>query len=156
VTPFVAPRTSMEARVAVIWQGVLGAPRLSVADEFFALGGTSLHGVRIASRIEQTFQKRLPVSSLLRGATIESVARALQDGGNVAQSSCLCVFQPEGSRAPLFFVHPIGGNVICYAELSRALGRDQPFYALQARGLESDEPPNTSIEAMAAEYLSEI
>ncbi len=153
---FVAPRTSLEMRVATIWREVLGTARLGVQDEFFAAGGTSLHAVRIASRIDQTFGKRLPVSSLLRGATIESVASALRDGAIPASSGRLVPLQPAGDAAPLFFVHPIGGSVFCYAALARALGQERPFHALQARGLEGDDQPHGSIEAMALEYLAEI
>jgi amino acid adenylation domain-containing protein len=154
---YVEPRTRAERRVAAIWREILGAPRVGAQDEFFELGGTSLHAVRIASRIEKTFGKRLALNELLRGATVERVARAVE--GTVRsneRASTLVPLRAEGSRPPLFFVHPIGGNVFCYWELSRRLGADQPFYALQSRGLEGDDSPHLTIEAMASEYLEEI
>jgi thioesterase domain-containing protein len=153
---YVEPRTQNEQRVAEIWREVLDLTRLGVTDEFFAIGGTSLHAARIASRIQKTFGRKVPVSELLRGATVERVARALDAGREASSPSLLVPLQTTGSRPPLFFIHPIGGNVFCYGELSHALGPDQPFYALQSRGLDGDEEPNTTIEAMADAYIREI
>jgi thioesterase domain-containing protein len=49
----------------------------------------------------------------------------------------------------------MGGEVLCYYHLSRALGADQPFYGLQARGLrwEGTEP---TLEEMAARYVEAV
>ena len=50
----------------------------------------------------------------------------------------------------------VGGNVLGYHDLSRLLGTEQPFYALQSRGLSGAEEPLRSIEGMATAYLAEI
>ncbi len=46
--------------------------------------------------------------------------------------------------------------MLCYASLARRLGADQPFYGLQARGIDGREPPRARIEDMAADYVSAI
>ncbi|BAZ54092.1 beta-ketoacyl synthase [Nostoc sp. NIES-4103] len=66
----------------------------------------------------------------------------------------LVTIQPQGSKRPLFFIHPIGGNVFCYKELSRCLGSEQPFYGLQAPSLFGECEPYTRIEDMAAHYIA--
>jgi len=76
--------------------------------------------------------------------------------GSAVPVSCLVAIQPGGSRPPLFCVHPGGGNVLSFVPLAAALGRDQPFYALQSRGLEDDAEPFTRVEDMAAHYLAEV
>ncbi|WP_281276584.1 thioesterase domain-containing protein [Tengunoibacter tsumagoiensis] len=68
------------------------------------------------------------------------------------QSSVVTI-QAAGKRPPFFCVHPVGGAVLCYAELAQRLGSDQPFYGLQAIGLFSDHDPHQSIEEMAAYYI---
>jgi thioesterase domain-containing protein len=45
---------------------------------------------------------------------------------------------------------------MCYAALARRLDADQPFYGLQARGLDGAEPPHSSIEEMAAHYIDVV
>ncbi|MFP2929420.1 alpha/beta fold hydrolase [Pyxidicoccus sp. 3LG] len=64
--------------------------------------------------------------------------------------------QREGSRRPFFCVHPVGGNVLAYAELARRLGPDQPFYGLQSQGLDGAQPPLEAVEEMAAYYIEAI
>jgi thioesterase domain-containing protein len=64
--------------------------------------------------------------------------------------------QPKGSRPPFFCVHGPGGQVINYRSLAQHLGEDQPFYGLQAQGLDGKHPLHTTVEEMAAHYAEEI
>src|SRR5581483_6608779 len=57
------------------------------------------------------------------------------------------------TKLPFFCVHPIGGEVFCYAELAHQLGADQPFYGLQVPGQSHPQPLQT-IEAMARSYIA--
>jgi acyl transferase domain-containing protein/thioesterase domain-containing protein/aryl carrier-like protein len=61
-----------------------------------------------------------------------------------------------GNRPPLFCVHGAGGNVLNFRDLSWGLHHDQPFFALQARGVDGKTPPHGSIEEMARAYVAEI
>ena len=56
---------------------------------------------------------------------------------------------------PFFCVHGAGGNVLNFRSLAQHLGKDQPFYGLQARGV-NGEPPLESVEEMARHYAEEI
>lgn len=47
---YVAPRNEMEANLAEIWAGVLGADRIGVCDNFFELGGDSIRGIQMIAR----------------------------------------------------------------------------------------------------------
>jgi thioesterase domain-containing protein len=64
--------------------------------------------------------------------------------------------QPDGAKPPLFLIHPAGGHVFPYIHLAHALGRDQPCYGLQARGLEEGQDPQARIEDMAAYYIEAL
>ena len=71
--------------------------------------------------------------------------------------SPLVPIQPLGARTPLFCVHPLGGEVLCYYQLARQLGTDQPVYGLQARPLDGQaEAPRVTIEETAAEYVDAV
>ncbi|MCP5006745.1 MAG: hypothetical protein GY941_22790, partial [Planctomycetes bacterium] len=52
--------------------------------------------------------------------------------------------------------HPAGGNVLCYLELAQHMGEDQPFYGLQAFGMEAGQVAYTQISDMAKFYLDEV
>jgi thioesterase domain-containing protein len=62
----------------------------------------------------------------------------------------------HGTRLPVFAVPGIGGDSVTYADLARHLGADQPFFGLQARGLDGREVPFTRLPDMAAHYLEEV
>ena len=47
---YIAPRNEVEAKLAAIWAGVLGADRVGVCDNFFELGGDSIRGIQIIAR----------------------------------------------------------------------------------------------------------
>jgi thioesterase domain-containing protein/acyl carrier protein len=57
---------------------------------------------------------------------------------------------------PFFCIHGSGGNVLNFRDLSQAMGRSQPFYGLQSRGIDGQTQAHSSIEEMAAAYLTEI
>jgi thioesterase domain-containing protein/acyl carrier protein len=145
----------MELQLTEQWEELLRV-RCGVTDDFFELGGHSLLGVRLMSRIERLFGKKIPLAALFKAPTIESLSIILRQETDASNSSPLVPIQPHGSKAPFFCVHPVSGNVLCYRELSRRLGAQQPFYALQARGLDDEREPQTQIEAMAADYLEAV
>src|SRR5260370_1323397 len=126
-----------------------------MTDNFFELGGHSLLVVRLISQIDRALGTRLPVSALFSGGTIEKLAGLLRNRADGEVWSPLVPLQPTGSKPPFFCVHPVGGNVVCYADLSRKLGNDHPFYAFQAHGLDA-HPCIQTIEEMAADYISSL
>ncbi len=56
----------------------------------------------------------------------------------------------------MFFVHPMGGNVLCYLPLAEHLPADQPFHALQAAGGDAGTEPVPTVHALAQSYLEAI
>jgi thioesterase domain-containing protein len=154
---YAAPRDVVELRLCRIWEEVLGVAPVGVRDRFFDLGGHSLAATRLMHRIEQSFARRLPLTALFASPTVEHLAGLLRrQAETAAPFSPLVKIQPGAGRPPFFCVHPSGGNVLCYAELARHLGPDQPFYGLQARGLGHGLAPHASIEEMAYEYVAHL
>jgi thioesterase domain-containing protein/acyl carrier protein len=153
---FVAPRNLLELQLTEIWQEVLGIKSIGVKDNFFELGGHSLLAVTLFNKIEEKFGKNLPLATLFQAATVEQLARVLSQENESEAWPSLIPIQPNGSKPPLFCVHGILGNVLIFREFAKHLPPDQPFYALQAQGLDGKEPPFTKVEEMAAYYIKEI
>lgn len=117
----------------------------------------ALLAVSLLAQIEQQFDKRLPLSALFQGATIAELARFLRPSTEtVNRWSPLVAIQAQGTKRPFFCIPGAGGNVLYFHELARHLGQDQPFYGLQAVGLDGETDPDTGIEDMAARYIREI
>jgi thioesterase domain-containing protein/acyl carrier protein len=155
-TDRVAPRDPLEHDLARVWEEVLGMGPIGIRDDFFALGGHSLLAVRLMSKIEERLGRGLPLTALFTAGTVEGMAALLREESLPGPASNLILLQPRGSRPPFFWVHPAGGDVLCYVALARNLGDEQPFYGIQARGLAHDEEPPARIEEMAALYIEEI
>jgi acyl transferase domain-containing protein len=77
-TPYVAPRSEMEEALAEIWQELLGIFPVGVRDDFFDLGGHSLLGVQMNSRLRRMFQIDLPLRLLFDNPTIAELAEACE------------------------------------------------------------------------------
>ena len=85
---FVAPRTSVEHRLADIWKSVLWLKlEVGVHDNFFDLGGHSLLSVRLVAEIEKVFNKKLPVAALFQLSTIAELAPRLEEDLDATVSS---------------------------------------------------------------------
>jgi amino acid adenylation domain-containing protein len=153
---FVAAKDEFEVQLTKIWEQVLGVRSISITDNFFELGGHSLLAIRLFSEIEQIWGKNLPLATLFQAQTIEKLANLLRQEGWSAPYSSLVPIQPEGTKPPLFCVHPIGGNVLEYYSLAAHLGKEQPVYGLQSLGLDGKVTPLRSVEAMATHYITEM
>ena len=150
------PRTLIQIQLAALWQQVLGVSDIGLQDNFFELGGHSLMAVQLFAQIEQVFGKQLPLATLFEAPTIAQLADVLAAENWVPPWRSLVAIQPGGTARPLFVVPGIGGNVLTFAKLANLLGREQPFYGLQAKGLDGKESPFTSVGAMAAQYIAEV
>jgi thioesterase domain-containing protein len=153
---FVSPRDELECQLVKIWEKVLGIKNIGIKDNFFDLGGTSLLALLLFAEIGKVFDKNLPLATIFDAPTIEKVARILSDERWLAPWSPLVAIQAEGCKPPFFCVHAAGGNVLNYRDLARHLGPDQPFYGLQAQGMDGVQPFHTRIEDMAADYVKAI
>jgi thioesterase domain-containing protein/acyl carrier protein len=151
VTAYVPPSNPQERAMQTVWQEVLGQTPLSVEDNFFEVGGSSLSALRLAAACQSRLGLRLPVTAVFRYQTIRSLTAALERGALDAADPLLPL-QPHGRQAPLFCVHPIGGSAQGYTALARALGPDQPVYGLQALG----SAPSASLGEMARHYIAAI
>lgn len=153
---YMAPRNDLERKLTEIWAKVLDVERVGVKDNFFQLGGHSLLALRLISRIKELTGQTIPLATLFKAQTVESMADMLRRGGQSAVSGSLVTIQKGGGRPPLFCVHPVGGNVIRYQKLAYELGPDQPFYGLQAKGVDGKSEPLTNVEDIAAHYIEAI
>jgi amino acid adenylation domain-containing protein len=153
---FLAPRDSVEQVLTQLWAKVLKVNRVGLNDNFFELGGHSLLAVRIIVEIESIYGRRLPLATLLQAPTVGALAEVLRKENWTPSWSSLVPLQPGGSKPPLFLIHSHGGNVLEYYPLANHLDKDQPVYALQARGLDGNIPKNRSLEEIASAYLKEI
>jgi amino acid adenylation domain-containing protein len=151
---FIAPRTPQELRVALAFERVLDMP-VGMHDDFFALGGHSLHVALLGAVLERETGRRLTLHDLLIAPTVEQLASRL-DRSECAAPELPFVPMSDRLKEPLYLVHPIGGGVGCYAELARCLAPEISVIGLQADGLEGNLQPVDDVGRIAERYVCAI
>ncbi|MCP4150924.1 MAG: non-ribosomal peptide synthetase, partial [bacterium] len=69
------PTNEPEKKLTEIWQDVLEVKQIGINDNFFEIGGHSLKGITIISKIKKTFQVELPLPMLFEKPSITAQAR---------------------------------------------------------------------------------
>ncbi|HEY3305886.1 MAG TPA: AMP-binding protein [Candidatus Binatia bacterium] len=155
-TAYTPPRSEIEQKLVQIWEEVLGVRPIGIHDNFFDLGGHSLLAAKLFARLDEAFGRSLPLGVLFNAPTVGLLAERYRSAPEPKARSAIVPIRTGGTLPPIFGVPGVFGNVLCFAELSRELGSDQPFYGLQSIGLDGAEAPLDSIESMASLYVSEI
>ncbi|MEM7051548.1 MAG: amino acid adenylation domain-containing protein [Acidobacteriota bacterium] len=74
----VAPRNEVEELLAEIWCDLIGLESVGVRDNFFEVGGHSLHATRHMHRIRSLIEVSLPIRTLYEAPTIEQLAERIE------------------------------------------------------------------------------
>lgn len=154
--PFVAPRDTLEIELARLAQELLGKARVSVTRNLFELGAASLLVVQLVERIAATYGRRLAFSDLFADPTVAGLAALLSGPARGQGWSPLIPLESRGERPNFFCVHPIAGNAAAFLDLARLMGADQPFFALQAPGVEGEQAPLERVEDLAELYVAAV
>jgi len=150
----VEPETEAEQAIAHVFAEVLGLDQVGVTESFFDLGGNSLSATRVVARLSDQYALDLELAWLFNDATVRGLARLLEEGG-AAADNVLITLRADGSRPPIFCVHPAGGVAWFYGGLAPYLA-DRPIYGLQDPHVVNDEPSSTDAHELAARYVAEI
>ncbi|WP_432012871.1 non-ribosomal peptide synthetase [Streptomyces cucumeris] len=150
------PRDHVEMALRGIWTRLLLHPGIGISDNFFDVGGTSISAIKMAHAIGEEFGETLPIREVIRHPTIEALAGRLRRGASGTPGTNLIEFRAGAGRRRLVCVHPAGGTAFCYLPLAGALPEDIGVWGVQAPGLNPDETPLPTVEAMAQTYLDLI
>ncbi|MCX5046721.1 non-ribosomal peptide synthase/polyketide synthase [Aldersonia sp. NBC_00410] len=92
---FRAPTTTIEQAVADVFAEVLGLDRVGLDDDFFALGGNSLLGMQVMSRLGQVLDATIPVRVLFEASAVERLAVAVQAHAGAGRVALVAGPRPE-------------------------------------------------------------
>ena len=76
-TAYVAPRNEIESQLARLWESVLAVVPIGVDDDFFDLGGESLHAFALISRVQRDHGVMLSPRDLFACSTVSAMAAAV-------------------------------------------------------------------------------
>lgn len=154
-TGYQRPRDPAEIWLARQWQRILGFT-VGIRENFFGLGGNSLDAAMVIDAILAEFGVQLPLNALTEHPTVERLATLLRGHAERLSGPLVAIQDGDGTRPPLFLVHPDNGQVGSYCRLAHALGEEFAVFGIQAAGLYSDAEPRRTVPAMADAYMDAI
>ena len=152
---YVAPRDEIEKRLVEDWEEVLGFHPIGIHDDFFALGGHSLIGARLFTKIEKNLGKKLPLTLLYQRSTVAQLAEVFRQPELLASASFRprVTINPSGTKPPFFWIQ--GKDGIPF--MKRSLGENQPLYYLQSPfEIDNHIVFDRGIEGVAGDYLKQM
>ncbi|WP_327195507.1 non-ribosomal peptide synthetase, partial [Paenibacillus alvei] len=164
-TEYIAPRTTTEAKLAQLWQEVLGLERIGIRDNFFDIGGHSLRAMTLVSRIHQTLEAEVPLRQLFLSPTIEGLAAALEAAEGrtfeaLVPAPLQSAYPLSSAQKRLYVLQQLEGAELSYnmpaaLRLTGALDRQRLEAALQAL-IARHESLRTAFAAVDGEPMQRI
>ncbi|SDY22717.1 type I polyketide synthase [Nitrosomonas sp. Nm58] len=77
-TLFRSPESELEKHIAEVWQSLLGMESIGMDDNLFELGGDSLLGIQLLSRVRASFAVDLHPADFFRSPTIAGLAALVE------------------------------------------------------------------------------
>lgn len=150
--PVVPPRTPTEEAIAALWREVLRQERVSIRDNFFAVGGHSLTAVNLVGRINRELGSSLPLQVLFDAPTVAGLARLVDRTPATAHSRLVRLRGADGGR-PVFCWPGLGGYPMSLRLLAGRLDLDRPFFGVQAHGINAGESAYPTFDEMVAKDI---
>ncbi len=151
---YVAPRTSLEARLCELFGELLDVPQVGIDDDFFALGGDSHHVAQLLAQIDEELGRETETLAyvLLRAPTAAGLAALLEQGdrgGRVVRVG------PEAGGSPFFFFPTHEWETVGLAALAQRMTCDAAVYTFQPdlTELTANEP---SVLELARLFAGEV
>jgi acyl-CoA synthetase (AMP-forming)/AMP-acid ligase II len=101
------PRTNLEQQISFLWSSILGQEDIALHDSFLQLGGDSISGAQLLSRIRDLFQVDVSWLQLFQEAnSVAGMAKFIQDHHpeNGLSTFPPLVRSPDHTQLPLAFV----------------------------------------------------
>ena len=145
-----------------IWKKLLNLEQVSIHEDFFALGGNSILGMKLILEMRKTFNQTLSINNIFKNLTIETLSQLIRENianelnccPNIPYASCLFpINKGQSNNKPLFLVHPLLGIATPYMALSGLV--DQPIYGINNPYFAQNNN-FTTIESMASFYVNAI
>ncbi|MBN1601384.1 MAG: hypothetical protein JW915_07230 [Chitinispirillaceae bacterium] len=168
------PTTFQEKIISDIWKQILKTENIRSNDSFYGLGGDSIQALQMLYEIERAFKVKIPLSVFITLDTIKKLTNHVNTLTSTQKTitlnssavstvavkkqdwNTIVTLNQEGDLPPFFCVSGLGGNPMIFQHLSRLLSKNQPFYALQFRGVDGIMTPHKRVEDMATEFMNDI
>ncbi|KAJ7210106.1 acetyl-CoA synthetase-like protein [Mycena pura] len=153
----------------VVSQSISDVLDLATADirqstNLFDTGASSMHLMRLKKVLEERLcLPEIPTIEILRRprvgplcAYLSELSATGSDGSYGHTYHPLVCLDSEGSRPPVFLIHPGVGEILVFLNMAHQLRDDRPVYAIRAKGFDYGELPFESLDETVQAYTDAI
>ncbi|MCX6581964.1 MAG: amino acid adenylation domain-containing protein [Candidatus Aminicenantes bacterium] len=160
-----APCDETEKKLARLWAEVLNLDEnaMGIDDDFFHLGGHSLKGAVLVSRIQNLTHVQVPLAEIFKNPTIRQLAsyiRAQGEAGRCLETYVsdeqIILLRKGSANRHVFFIHHVSGEVEAYLDLVNLLPGTYHYWGIRAEGPERFVARDLSIEEVAGSYIEKV
>jgi amino acid adenylation domain-containing protein len=152
-TAYNGPRYEWERVLSNLWAEILGMDHVDRSANFFSLSDDRNVALVMLAQLETIHGVKVTLAELHEVETVAGLA-ALTEGR--ASRSTLVPLTTTGTTTPFFCIAGSGGLALSFLSLARQLGPEQPFYGVQAHGLERRGLIDFTLSRAAARCLTDI
>lgn len=149
-----------------LWKRELKNNDISGDDNYFEIGGDSMHAVGLLRRIEETFDQSIPMSLLIKAPTAEQLVQAMGlDNAGIEQLPDKQLpghiiplrVEKNSKQTPMFCIHALDGGVMFYQGFASRLNVRRNIYGVESRCFHDETwQAEENIDAIAIKYLKDI
>lgn len=163
----ISPRASIEhlsfqkvrQQLCTLVEDVLGFNEIPLDEDIFKYDFSSINAIKLISSIYDKFKIEVKISEFFENNTIVSLAHYIfKKLSNIDNDKHYVVIR-EGGNIPLFFIHPVSGEVLCYKKLVEHLNPNiGPIYGIISSNtlVNSDEYTMEAISERYAETIQKL
>ena len=160
-TATIEPVSLSSRTLSAIWCNTLRLDTISIHDNFFHLGGTSLQGMKVLAEIDRLFSQSISLQDLINHPTIADLSKWLAStetsNSNDRSVELVRVNQSQTSHRPTLVIAPgLFGHVREWQKLFSATSFQRPVVGIQLKEKGKYERSNATIETIAARLVAEV
>ncbi len=151
------PAADPVAAVAEVFRSRLGLESVGPDDDYFALGGDSLHAIDLVDALNGRLDARLTLERFTSLRTPRRVARWRVDRAGGPDDETLVLVKGDAAdpaAEPVFLIHPSGGTIAFVQALAAHSTDPSPVYGIRYPAALAGSL--TTIQAMAEHYVGLI
>ncbi len=139
------------------WKDILGVTEVELSSDFYSLGGDSILAIELLNRIEKKFKIEIDLTELTKVRTISDFEKLILLKPSINSEIIISLNDNRSDvERYVYFIHPIGGSVICYFPLINKLDCKLSYFALQDPEIMNNRPIFESMDQMVDLYSDHI
>lgn len=144
--------------IAAIFLQLLNMDKISVHDDFFALGGDSISAISLITQLKN-IGINLTLSDIIHINSVAKIYKFANDINNNTTSKIIVplLINNSNQNKKIFLIHPVGGTIIRYINMVRSLNNQYDYYGIQNINIFNSNPIKAdTLEELSNVYLNEI